>query len=471
MTVIDKSASAKPGSIGGAATIALAEYMVRARMAELPGHVAMRGKHHILDTLAAIVSGTTLPVARMALKYASLQGAGGDATVIGLKGRCNAVVAALANGMLAHADETDDSHAAAGMHPGCAILPPAFAMAEKNGKSVADLLKAVVLGYDVGARLMRAIGANIRQQNRRYDTHAFGGVFGAAAAAGALTATPLDVTQCRYLLSYAAQQASGLASYPMDTFHVEKAFIFAGMPARSGMTAATMLEAGFTGIEDDLEGYNGFLPSHGAEKADPVQLSDKLGERFEITRTNIKKYSVGSPIQAPVDCLANIMAEHKVGPDDAAEIVVYTAKGEDKITRSDQHMSNLNLRYLLAATLIDGGLTFHAAHDDARVHAPEIERITKKIAIRAKPDLASAESPRQGMVEFVTRDGKTFSNRVVKVRGAMENPMSTEEVAAKARELLRVALPADRSERVVETVLALEKLPKVADLVTLINPA
>jgi 2-methylcitrate dehydratase PrpD len=134
-------------------------------------------------------------------------------------------------------------------------------------------------------------------------------------------------------------------------------------------------------------------------------------------------------------------------------------------------MSNLNLRYLLAATLIDGGLTFHAAHDDARVHAPEIERITKKISIRAKPDLASAESPRQGMVEFVTRDGKTFSNRVVKVRGAMENPMSTEEVAAKARELLRVALPADRSERVVETVLALEKLPKVADLVTLINPA
>ncbi len=470
MATTEKKTSAKSAS-DGASTIALAEYMVRARTAALPDEVATRAKHHILDTLAAMVSGTTLPVGKMAMKYATLQGAGGDATIIGLKGRYNSVVAALANGMLAHADETDDSHAPAGMHPGCAILPPALAMAEKNGKSGGDLLKAVVLGYDVGARVMRSIGANIREPYRRYDTHAFGGVFGAAAAAGACTSTPLDATQCRYLLSYAAQQASGLASYPMDTFHVEKGFIFGGMPARSGMTAATMLEAGFTGIEDDLEGYNGFLPSHGAEKADPVQLSDKLGERFEIMRTNIKKYSVGSPIQAPVDCLANIMREHKVGPDDFAEIIVYTARGEDKITRSDQHMSSLNLRYLLAATLIDGGLSFHAAHDDDRVHRPEIETITSKISIRANPELASAESPRQGMVEFVTRDGRTFQNRVVKVRGAMENPMTTEEVAAKARELLRVALPAERSERVVEAVLSLETLPKLADLALLLNPA
>src|SRR5688500_5135218 len=126
MAAIEKNK--KDAASGGTATIALADYMVRARTAALPDEVATRGKHHILDTLAAIVSGTTLPVARMAMKYASLQGAGGDATVIGLKGRFNSVVAALANGMLAHADETDDSHAAAGMHPGCAILPPAFAM-------------------------------------------------------------------------------------------------------------------------------------------------------------------------------------------------------------------------------------------------------------------------------------------------------------------------------------------------------
>jgi 2-methylcitrate dehydratase PrpD len=296
-------------------------------------------------------------------------------------------------------------------------------------------------------------------------------VFGAAAAAGACTTAPLDGVQVRYLLSYAAQQASGLATYPMDTFHVEKAFIFAGMPARSGMTAATMIEAGFTGIEDDLEGPNGFLVSWGAEKADALQLSAELGERFEITRTNIKKYSVGSPIQAPVDCLMNIMNEHGVGPEDFSEIIVYTARGEDRITRRDQHMSNLNLRYLLAATLLDGGLSFHTAHDDARLGQPEIERICAAISIRANPSLSSPESPRQGIVEFITRDGRMLSNHVVKVRGAMENPMSTDEVAAKARELLAVALPKARAEKVIAAVLDLENVAQVGELMRLLNPA
>jgi len=453
------------------ATSLIAGYMVRAREAKLPDEIATRTKHHILDTLAAMVSGTRLPVGEMALKYARLQGGGADATVIGLAGRANGVFAALANGMLAHADETDDSHAAAGMHPGCAIVPAALAMAEKNGLGGTALLNAVALGYDVGARLMRAIGADLRSPERRYDSHSAGGVFGAAAAAGACTARPLDQLQCRYLLSYAAQQASGLASYPMDTFHVEKAFTFAGMPARSGMTAATMLEAGFTGIEDDLEGHNGFLRSWGAEKADAGQLAAELGERFEITRTNIKKYAVGSPIQAPVDCLVNIMREHGVGPDDLGRIVVYTARGEDRITRRDQHMSNLNLRYLLAATLIDGDLSFTAAHDEARVHAPQIERIAATISIEADASLSSAESPRQGIVKFITGDGRTLSSHVVKVRGAMESPMTTEEVAKKAEELLAIALPAERARRAVDGVLGLETVERVGDLTSLLNPA
>ena len=448
----------------------LAAYMVRAPRASLPKEVAVRATHHLLDTLAAMASGTTLPVGRWALKYAGLQGSGSDASVVGLPGRFNSMIAAIANGMLAHADETDDSHAGSGMHPGCAILPAALAMAEKNRKSGSDLLRAMVLGYDVGPRLMASIGAVPGAPDRRYDTHSFGGTFGAAAAAGALASASLNDTQCRHLLSYAAQQTSGLASYPMDTGHVEKAFIFGGMPARSGMTAATMIETGFTGIDNDLEGANGFLYSRGMEKADAAKLSDALGERFEIMRTNIKKYSVGSPIQAPIDCLANIMRTHRVGPDDFESMVVYTARGEDKITRPDQLMSDLNIRYLLAVTLIDGGLTFRAAHDEARVHQPAIERITKNITIRANPALVSPESPRQGIIEFKTRDGHTFSNHVVKVRGVMENPMSTEEVIAKADDLLRTVMPAERAERATTTVLNIEKLTDVRGLATLFAP-
>ena len=137
-------------------------------------------------------------------------------------------------------------------------------------------------------------------------------------------------------------------------------------------------------------------------------------------------------------------------------------------------MQNLNwndLRYLLAATLLDGGLSFHAAHDDARVGQPEIESISPTISIRANPSLSSPESPRQGIVEFVTRDGRTLSNHVVKVRGAMENPMSTDEVVTKARELLAVALPKERSDKVIAAVLDLENVAQVGELIRLLNPA
>jgi hypothetical protein len=97
--------------------------------------------------------------------------------------------------------------------------------------------------------------------------------------------------------------------------------------------------------------------------------------------------------------------------------------------------------------------------------------ITSKIQIRARPNLTSAESPRQRLVEFLTRDGRTLSNHVVKVRGVMENPMTTDEVFAKALELFSTALPAERAKSVVEAVLNLDTISEISDLVGLVNPA
>jgi 2-methylcitrate dehydratase PrpD len=151
-------------------------------------------------------------------------------------------------------------------------------------------------------------------------------------------------------------------------------------------------------------------------------------------------------------------------------MIVYTPRGEDRITRADQHMSDLNLRYLLAATLLDGGLTFAAAHDDDRVHAPDIERIAGKISIRANPALSTPESPRQGVVEFATTDGRTLSDHVVKVRGAMENPMPTDEVVAKACELFETALARERTEELIGLVLNLEAVAEIGTLTRLLRP-
>jgi len=119
----------------------LSQYMVEARTAKLPEEVARKAKHHILDTIAAMVSGTTLEPGKLAIKYATLAGGTPEAQVVGSPILTNVVNAALVNGILAHADETDDSHAPSGTHPGCAIVPPALAMAEKNDRGGGTLLK------------------------------------------------------------------------------------------------------------------------------------------------------------------------------------------------------------------------------------------------------------------------------------------------------------------------------------------
>jgi len=453
----------------------LIRYMVSAHQAELPLEVVDEAKYHILDTIAAMVSGTQLPPGRKALEYADLYGMGEHASIASRQRLATPQVAALVNGMLAHADETDDSHANASMHPGCSIVPAALAMSEKNDLDGDSLIRAVVLGYDAGVRMMKALGPSLGSRGSqlsagyRYDRHALGGTFGSAVAAGACASSAFDETQWNYLLSYAAHQASGMPSYPLDSGHVEKSFIFGGMPSRNGVTAATMVEAGFTGIVNDIEGEGGFIHCFGTAEADVTELSSELGERYEILNTNIKKYSVGSPCQAPVDSLVNIIDRHRVLVDDCERMTLYAVAGETPITRRDQEMPSLNVRYLLAATLLDGRLGFAAAHDRARMSSPEVQELMDRIDIQADPNLITPESRRQAIVEFQTRDGQLFREHVVTVRGTVKNRMSKREVDEKARDLLELALPAQTASSLIDRVHDLQSPGSVAYLTQMLR--
>src|SRR5690349_6213324 len=236
----------------------LSEYIAAVPRKALPAPVVERAKYHVLDTLAAMVSGAPLLPGRRAIEYVTALGGTPEAGIVGSRVITSAANAALANGMLAHADETDDAYYLALVHPGCSIVPAALAMAERNLRSGAALLRAVVLGYDVCARISKTLGIE-RFRSAGHSTHSYGGTFGAAAA-GALAG--INAEQARYLLSYAAQQASGLSCWARDVEHVEKAFDFGGMPARNGVTAATMVASGFTGVEDVFAGDRGFFHAH-----------------------------------------------------------------------------------------------------------------------------------------------------------------------------------------------------------------
>jgi 2-methylcitrate dehydratase PrpD len=235
---------------------ALAGYLARAGTADLPEAVVAKARHHILDTLAAMVSGAYLKVGVLARDFAKSQGGTPEAAVAGSGLLTTAINAALANGMMAHADETDDSHEPSVTHPGCAVVPAALAAAEREDASGLRFLKGVVAGYDVGCRMNLALDPRLLSDSQR-ATHSIGGVFGAAAAAA--TVFGLDATQVAFVMDYTGQQASGVRYWVRDSEHVEKAFVFGGMPARDGLTAAVLVRAGFTGVADCFSGEHNFF--------------------------------------------------------------------------------------------------------------------------------------------------------------------------------------------------------------------
>src|SRR5204863_1474797 len=324
----------------------LASYIAQAPKKRLPAAVAEKTKHHILDTIAAMVSGARLPPGRQAISYARTRGGTREACVVTTGIVTSAENAALANGMLAHADETDDSHAPSLTHPGCGIVPAALAMGERAQASGEALLRAVALGYDVGCRLTMSLDAYQFREDG-HSTHSFGPMFGAAAAAAALAG--LNESKIRYVLSYTAQQASGISCWMRDEEHIEKAFDFGGMPARNGVAAAAMVAHGFTAVEDVFAGERNFFVAYG-RAPDPAVLVRGLGETHEIMHTNIKRWSVGSPIQAPLDSLAELIRGHRVAAGDVESLVVRVAH-QGANTVDNRSMPDICMQHLCAVML------------------------------------------------------------------------------------------------------------------------
>ena len=448
-------------------TAQLSAYMAEAGERALPAEVAEKAKQHILDTIAAMISGADLPPARVALKFAHAYGGEPIATIVGSDLLCGPIEAALANGVLAHSDETDDSHSPSHSHPGCAAVAAALASGEKFHISGVRFVRAVTLGYDIGTRVTMSLGGLQYQMESHHDTHSMTNTFGASAAAGC--AAGLNAQRMRWLLDYAAQQDSGIAAWQRDTQHIEKSLVFGGFPARNGVTAALLIQLGATGVEDIFTGSDNFFATFNP-KADPAGLIDKLGERYEITRTNIKKWTVGSPIQAPLDALQLIRKQHPFTLEQLQSVVVHIATSEAK-TVDNRDMPDISLQHMMAVMLVDGTVSFQAAHDKARMQNPVILAARSKIELVRDEDLEKLYPQLVAVVEVTLKDGMHFSQRVDAVRGTVHNPMTHDEVADKARDLMTPFLGAEKSSRLIESIFNLEKQSDISNLRPLLQRA
>jgi 2-methylcitrate dehydratase PrpD len=435
----------------------LSAYMSEARNRPVPDEVLEKTKHHVLDTMGAMVSGSKLPAGIGAIRFVRFYGGENVSTVVASNLLCGPIEAALANAEMAHADETDDSHAPSLSHPGCSIVPATLATGEKFAVDGAHFLRAVTLGYDVGTRITMTLGtAEIVKTHR--DTHSIAGLFGSAASAACMAS--LNAQQMRWVLDYAAQQASGINALFRDTEHVEKAFVFAGVGARGGVTAALIVLSGWTGLADILSGPDNFIVTYNSQ-ADPAGLIDKLGERYEITRTNIKKWSAGSPIQATLDGLVNLQKRHPFEADQVQSVVVrlYDAEVID-----NREIPDINIQYIVAVMLLDKTVSFQSAHDTKRMQDPAIVRQRAKVKPVFDEELKKRMPSREAIVEVTLTDGTKLSERVTGVRGSAENPMTREEVVAKSRDLMAPILGNAKCSKLIDKVIALETLKDIREL-------
>ncbi len=444
----------------------LSRYMSEAGERALPDEVVEKAKHHILDTLAAMISGSEIRPGRAAIEFVRAYGGKEVATVVASNIVCGPIEAALANGVLAHADETDDSHGPSRSHPGVSVVPAALAVGEQFGISGKQFVRAVTLGYDVGTRVTMSMGGPGYQAATHRSTHGTVAAFGAGAAAGC--AAGLGAQQMRLLLDYSAQQTSGIGAWSRDAEHMEKAFLFGGKPAAGGVTAAMLIRSGWTGVDDIFSGPDNFFEAlapreNGVVKADPAQLVEKLGERYEITRTNIKKWTVGSPIQAPLDALAGFFQKRSFTADDVKKVVVRIASDEAN-TVSNRDMPDICVEHMIAVMLLDKTATFSSAHDKARMKDPAVLKQRAKVEVVADPRIDARRARREAIVEVTFADGTQMNEWVRDVRGTAENPMPREEVVAKARDLIAPVLGSASCAALIDKVLALENVKDIREL-------
>ena len=426
----------------------LVDYILAAPDASLPSEVVQKAKNHLLDTLAAIVSGSQLTPGRLGLEYARSEGGKPEALVMGSDLLTTATLAAFANGISAHADESDDSNDR--LHPGCAVVPAAWAVAEREKQSGRSLLTAVVLGYEISCRFHKALATK---------STTFSGTFGAAVAAGSLLR--FDALRNRYLFSYAAQQASGSNAWIADDEHIEKAFDYGGITGRNGVMAALLVQAGFTGNRDVFEGDRSFLQDY--PPADPSQLTSDLGDRYEMTRGLIKKFPVGAPMQEAVEAMHRLIERHKIRAADVVKVVIRLPERAAQ-TVNNRHMPDVNVQYILAVTLLDGRLSFEAAHDYQRMQRPDVQAMKARVHLEVDLEMDRVGPRYQAVVEVSTTSGQQLREHIVNVRGRPENPMSPAEVEEKARALMAPVLGNDRVDRLFDAIRTIEGVADISSL-------
>ncbi|KAF2395283.1 hypothetical protein FX983_03267 [Pseudomonas frederiksbergensis] len=437
----------------------LAQFCVDTHFEDLPTALVAQAKRHILDTFGATLAGAGSDVAKQARLV--FEGETGSTLVWGTDWRVGAAQAAMLNGIAAHALELDDTGGCD--HSGAVVLPAVMAAVSMSGKTVSgrEFITAVVIGYEIGRRVLEACGSYSAHNGAGWHSTATCGVFGAAAASARILG--LDAAQTLSALGIAGSFSGGLWAFIHDGSQSKK--LHSGRAAEGGLLAARFAQRGITGptkLFDDV--WGGFLKTLAGDTAVPEALDAELGRVWKLTRCSIKPYAACRGTHSAIDALGLLLAQLQVDPDQVEDIHVSLC-GFLKDMCGGQEVASLaaaqmSLSYALAARLVLGHCRLQA-YDDAQRSDPRIAHWMSRIRLEVDPRLSEDGEP---IVSVRTVDGRQASLCVEVPLGAPGNPLSDAALEEKFFSLAGRVLARGKAEELLEQLWQVEELESVATL-------
>lgn len=454
------------------ATAELSAFSAAIRLDRLPPDVAARARFLVLDLVGNIVrarnDAESTPSFLAAARAMGM--AGGSCGVFGDAARYTPAGAAFLNGALGHSLDFDDTHAAGSLHPGAPAISAALAAGEMAGASGADVLAAIVAGYEVTCRVALALPAGAHY-DRGFHPTATCGAFGAAAAAARVFG--LDAEQIAGAMGTVLSQAAGSLQFLVNGAWTKRFQV--GWAALNGLMAATLVREGFKGAAEALEGRHGFMRAY-APNPTPERALLGLGQEFELMATAVKPYPSCRYGHAGIDAALALRAEHHLGAEEIEQVTLGLPRsgmmliGEPAEKKADPRNvvdGQFSGPFVIACALAKG----HMGWDSyGLLEDPDIRRLLPRVACEIDPEI-EAEFPANmsGKVTIGAR-GKEFIRKVVVPKGEPTNFLTEAELRGKFAGLADTVLGAERSARLADAVLALDRTNDVSSLMRLAAP-
>lgn len=452
---------AQSSSSDNRCTREIAEFVSGLRYERIPAEVRERLKLLVLDSFGCALYGVTLPWSQILIGCLAQLDRSEGCAAWGTGRRVSAPHAALINGTLIQSFELDDVHRQGVLHVGAVTLPPLIAVCElRPGMTGKDFLTAAVAGYEIGPRVGMCMGPEHIGQG--WHSGATVGVFSAAAGAAAGLQLSADATV--HALGIAGTQAAGLMAAQYGAM-VKR--MHAGRSAQSGLYAALLAEAGFTGIHNVFESeYGGFCTtfSRSQDRFDLTQLTAALGERFETMRVALKFYACVGSNHTTLDAIRSLRARHPFSADEVEQIVVHASRVTvDHVGWPYQPLgltsAQLNLPYCVATLLLEGDVFVDQFREEL-VADPKRIALSRKVEVIEDPSITARGAKYRHLVRVQVRlkNGTILEQEMETARGDEKKFASPDDVIRKFLNLAGHTLPAPVAEQLCDTILNLEKL-------------